>query len=206
MMLATTIKGEFPQDRGTGRVAKHDLIPLYPADRTHLAASGRYNAEKAMWETLAETVEEASELETRALPLQWTPLQHAARHGSVEDVKQLLGLGAEIQTKDVHGATPLHNAVRSGDAVKVEALGERSPCRGLTPRTGFASPVPDAALCSRLPHPFREASRGLASRVCYMCVGTYMCMHMYMCTRDMGILHEHTPAQCAASTRLSMSR
>jgi len=75
-----------------------------------------------MWETLAETVDEASELETRALPLQWTPLQHAARHGSVEDVKQLLDLGAEIQTKDVHGATPLHNAVRSGDAVKVEAL------------------------------------------------------------------------------------
>ena len=102
MLLATTTSGPLI-DRGIGRVAKPQVIELHPAGKLHLAAAGQYNRGEAAWQSLEVLLAEipvedgrlASALEERALPLQWTPLQYAARHGSLDDLHRLLDAGAD---------------------------------------------------------------------------------------------------------------
>ena len=117
-------------DRGPSRVAKYVVVKLEPPGRLHLAAAGEYNRVAEAREAVADVLtslalEEdgmTASLEVRSLPNEWTPLQHCARTGVVDDLHRLIELGADVNTRDKHGSTPLHNACRDGSVEKLEAL------------------------------------------------------------------------------------
>ena len=127
-MYSTMMRTRQETDRGLGRVAKRVVVELHPPNALHLAASGRFNKDAEGWESLADKLgadgEGASspEVETRALPYQWSVLHCAARHGSLEDVERLLEGGADANVADVQLSTPLHAAAVCGSAAKIERL------------------------------------------------------------------------------------
>ena len=173
-------------ERGPGRVAKPEVLEARPAGPLHLAAAGEYNRIAEKWEKLEEKLEELlanlkadsenlvngglreevlmCHVDERALPLEWTPLQYAARHGSTDDVRRLLDIGADVSTRDVHGSTPLHNAARSGvEAVeKIRVLFEAGANLDAPDRYGMR-PLHVAASCEK-PKAARCASSHCACR------------------------------------------
>jgi len=83
-------------------------------------------------------------LEEKVLPDGWTPLMHACRSGKVADVRTLLGLGANPNTRDRHGNSPLHKAAVAGACDKLRMLIEHGADMECSNRYG-RTPLHEAA-------------------------------------------------------------
>ena len=99
----------------------------------HLAAAGKYNAKLGSTEALSDVLEALKgdpsgpqllleEKSTAPGAIGWTPLMHSVRTGQLDDVRTLLSLGADPNTRDNIGNTPLHKAAIAGAVSKVRLL------------------------------------------------------------------------------------
>ncbi len=69
-------------------------------------------------------------------PLQWTPLMRAIALGSLQEVAELLDLGAELESRDFWHRTPFLLAIQTGDIAKAALLLQRGADRSATGRCG----------------------------------------------------------------------
>lgn len=104
-----------------------ELIPLHVA------------ADCGNEEILSALNKEGTEVTAKLGPQQCTAIHRAASRGSEEIVNALIGIGANIEDKDISGSTPLHYASFSGNIDAVQCLLDgRAECNaknkfGLTP-------------------------------------------------------------------------
>ena len=112
------------------------------------AAKAAEEAAKAAEEEAAKAAAAAAEanydwtarMEERCDVLEWTPLVFAARYGTEEDLQLLIDYGADVNVRDVHGATPLHKAATAGRAAgcaKMRALVAAGADLGASDRCGM---------------------------------------------------------------------
>ena len=119
--------------RGYGKTPLIPRVILEAPNRVHLAAAGKYNAKVGSTEALSEVLEALKgdpsgpqllleEKSTAPGAIGWTPLMHSVRTGQLDDVRTLLSLGADPNTRDNIGNTPLHKAAIAGAVSKVRLL------------------------------------------------------------------------------------
>jgi ankyrin repeat protein len=97
---------------------RYNVVNAHSTEWSVLHWAARHGQERSV----AESIAQGGELESKEVKYGMTPLCQAARNGHTLVVKVLLEAGADIEAEDVFGRTPLFRAAGNGHAAVINVL------------------------------------------------------------------------------------